>query len=180
MEELLVRDYEKGKRDIIILIDKSGSMTGQSIATAALSTMILTYALEKDNLGVAFFDSNTSVACNLTDREKDMQLLLETILGLKAQGGTMIGRALDWANDQFNKSKSKEQGLFVVTDSQIADIDHKLDLLQKLVERNVKVTFLMTKEQVNKTVLTKIGITTVFMNSWDELVPKLASILENR
>lgn len=120
VDDLIVRKAVTGRRCVIFLIDISGSMNGKPLASAAMATVMLLYAFARDELGIALFESNTHVICEI-NKPVDIDEIADQILDLTARGGTQMQAALGWAEKQFVKSKSEDKMFVMMTDAMIGD-----------------------------------------------------------
>lgn len=121
VDDMIARKTVSGRRTVTFLIDTSGSMHGAPLAGAVLATSMLLHAFSRDELGVAIFESNTHVMCEV-DTKVDIDTLMDTVLDLEAGGGTQMQRALAWAEEQFVRSSSSDRMLIMVTDAMIGDL----------------------------------------------------------
>ena len=120
VNDFIVRKEVTGRRCVIFLVDISGSMTGQPLASASLATAMLLMAFARDELGVALFESNTHVICEI-DEDIELDEVIDEILDLSARGGTQMGAAIRWADGQFIKSRSQDKMFVMVTDAMLGD-----------------------------------------------------------
>ncbi len=119
-DDFVVRKTVNGRRCVIFLIDISGSMSGRALASASLATAMLLTAFSKDEIGVALFESNTHVICEVNE-DIEIDVLIDEILELTARGGTQMSRAVLWAREQLEDSQSADKMFIMLTDAMIAD-----------------------------------------------------------
>jgi len=97
-----VRRYEEGttgrKRKYVVVIDKSGSMSGEKIEWAKAVALSLLLRSDTDDVKVIFFDY---APYESIDFSKNLVEALRKITTVKANGGTSIDAALKKA-DEFN------------------------------------------------------------------------------
>ena len=101
-KELRVRKYEQGpagrhRRKYIVLIDKSGSMSGDKLYWAKGVALSLLLRPDVDDVKVIFFDDTPYRTIELNRNPKDA---ITRLVSVKAEGGTSIDRALE-AADQY-------------------------------------------------------------------------------
>ncbi len=129
-------------RDIVFIIDTSGSMQGSSIAEAKAS---LQFALESlspsDRFNLIEFNSSYSTLFNKTQMasERNIQKASQWVANLQANGGTEMHNALSEAFKQFEDSSSLKQIVFI-TDGAIGNESN----LFKLIENKISDTRLFT------------------------------------
>lgn len=133
-------------RDVIFVLDRSGSMAGSKMVSAARSCAILMSTLgPKDRFAINAFDNEcqwymdsptqhlVSVGkffeANLAAVEKGVDFLK----AVTARGGTELGRALVQSLDliQSSKKKGRVPVIVVLTDGQIGNESQLFNLVQK-------------------------------------------------
>jgi uncharacterized protein YegL len=89
--------------DVMLVIDRSGSMSGQKIADAKLAaiTFVNRMDLTVDQVGVASFSSSATLNHQLG---QSAVTVIQAISGLNAEGGTDIASGLEVAEDEILKS----------------------------------------------------------------------------
>ncbi len=114
--DLMVYDAKSGQATFLVLIDISGSMSGQELATCAISVVMLLGKLVSNEIAIALFESDTHVVKTF-DHAADLDQVADTLLDLQAEGGTCVDAALHWAIEQFESHSSAEnQTLFLLSD----------------------------------------------------------------
>ena len=141
-EDFLVRDYDKSKRDIVILLDISGSMIGYKLLYMAITAVILLKMFKNDRVALAFFESNTYEVKRINEPYYDFDKLVDLVLGLYAFGGTCASRALLWAEEQLSLYDAKEKLLIVLSDLAFFDLYESLYVINRLSKR-VKMIFIV-------------------------------------
>jgi Ca-activated chloride channel family protein len=116
-------------REVVFLLDRSGSMEGWKIVAArrALARMVDTL-LDHDRFAVLAFDSTTEHAphakdCLLPATNRERWRMLEWLGKIEARGGTELAPALEWGLKFFSRSPSHERILVIVTDGQVSGED---------------------------------------------------------
>ncbi len=133
-DDFIVRKEVTGRRCVVFLVDISGSMNGQPLAAASIACAMLLMAFCRDELGVALFESDTHVICEI-DQDIDIDKVVDEILDLEARGGTQMQAALQWAEDQFLLSKSQDKMFVMVTDAMIGDFDRSKEHLRNIADQ---------------------------------------------
>jgi uncharacterized protein YegL len=89
--------------DVMLVIDRSGSMSGQKIADAKVAaiTFVNRMDLSMDQIGVASFSSFATLNHQLS---QSAVTVIQAISGLNAEGGTDIASGLEVAGDEILKS----------------------------------------------------------------------------
>ena len=145
-DDIMVRDTEKGRRAVVFLHDISGSMSGEKLSMTGLAHAMLIYALRKDEIATALFESNTHIVKDL-EKELDIEKLADTILDLKARGGTRVIPALKWSYETFEKTNAREKYLLVFSDSAFFENERKVvEELRKISGQDVKIFFFLPRK----------------------------------
>ncbi|MFX1281249.1 MAG: VWA domain-containing protein [Promethearchaeota archaeon] len=183
-EDFFVFETAKGLRSACFELDISGSMTGDKLAYMAICVTMLCYGLRKDELGIAFFESNTHVLKEL-DQKIDLEKLADGLLSVTARGGTKIQSALEWANKQFkDHSYSREKLNVLFTDAEIFDLQ---DALQEFrIMRSLGVDFILVcpeasynLKEANKMVKI-VGGQMLTIKDWNEFPKLISEIIKSR
>ncbi len=111
-------DEEQQSVALALVLDRSGSMTGQKLtlckSAAAATAEILT---RKDSLGVYAFDSAAQIVAPMAP-VTDLATLQSQISSLSAGGGTHLRPALDLARADLAKTPAKIKHVIALTDGQ--------------------------------------------------------------
>ena len=105
-EDILVRERLRTRRSIVLLVDVSGSMKGERIATAAATV---------GALAVVAFWSDAAVVLPLGDPVKPMELL-DRILRIPARGLTNVAVPLEVAAEQLARVPAREARVILLSD----------------------------------------------------------------
>jgi Mg-chelatase subunit ChlD len=97
-DDIVVRERVRTRRTVVLAVDISGSMGGERVRTAAASVGALAAELQRDDLGVVAFWSDAAVLAR-PGRPVEVNRLLDTLLGLPAQGLTNLAFPLTVARD---------------------------------------------------------------------------------
>jgi len=135
-DDLLVADTQQGRVSICFLLDISGSMSGEKLAGCSIATLVLIGKLKTEEVAIALFESNTHVL-KAMDEKKELDIIADELLDLRARGGTQVGQALKWANSQLEDSDSEKKICFLLTDCMFAERNIK-KLLEPLVDNKVQ------------------------------------------
>lgn len=136
-DDFLVTETTHGRRAVCIALDASGSMQGEKLAYLAICTTMLVYAMQRDELALCFFESNTHVVKDLHE-EVDIEEIADDLLTLQAMGGTMVSKALQWASKNFKESTAQDKLCVTFTDGEIFDLEESLPHLRALRAQGVR------------------------------------------
>ena len=140
-DDFFVFETAKGLRSACFELDISGSMSGDKLAYMSICITMLCYGLRKDELAITFFESNTHVLKEMTQKI-DLEKLADELLSIKAQGGTRIQNALEWARKQFKEAAQSREKLNVLfTDAEIFDLREAIEELR--IFRSLGIDFIL-------------------------------------
>ncbi len=177
-DDFLVMKTTQGLRNIVMELDISGSMAGEKLAQMALCASMLLYAFKPEEIALCFFESDTHILKNLNDKV-ELDEVADELLDIKAEGGTCISAALEWANLQFTKNSRTKYKLNVLfTDADVFDLENSLKELEKMKDKDVK--FVMVVPQFDyssvmaKKMVNEVNGTLLTLDQWKNF-PKLIS-----
>jgi uncharacterized protein YegL len=86
--------------DVMLVIDRSGSMQGEKInsAKASAKTFVDQLNMSRDRVGLASFADEASLDCSLTNNNASIKLKIDS---LNANGATNIGGGISKSNEEF-------------------------------------------------------------------------------
>lgn len=179
--DLLVKTTEAGRRAVVMLLDKSGSMAGEKLSQMAIAAAMVLFTLKANEVGIAFFESNTYVVKDIL-AETDLERAVSEILELRAEGGTMLSEAIQWAiNDQLLENSSRERILMIFTDSEVFDHDQVIPWLTLAYHEGIHVFFIVPAfnysiqglESLKEAAKARV----IALNDWQQLPRIIADIL---
>jgi len=182
--DFFVYETAKGLRSACFELDISGSMSGDKLASMSIAVTMLVYAMRKDNLAITFFESDTHVLKEMTEKV-DLEEIADELLTIQALGGTRVQRALEWAKRQFKeKSETREKLNVLFTDAEIFDLKEAVEELRIL--RSMGIDFILVVpeqnfnlEDANKMV--KIaGGQLLTIDKWEKFPDLISDILKSR
>lgn len=183
-DDFYVYETAKGLRTTCFELDISGSMTGDKLAYMSICVTMLCYGMRKDELGIAFFESNTHVLKGL-DEKKDLEKLADELLSVTARGGTRIQSAVEWANKQFKEhSNSREKLNVLFTDAELFDIKEALVEFRKM--RSLGVDFILVCPEASynlkeaKKIVKVAGGQLLTIKDWNEFPKLISEIIKSR
>ncbi|MHA1340464.1 MAG: vWA domain-containing protein [Promethearchaeota archaeon] len=113
------------KKYLVLILDTSGSMFGEALLNAALTTSILSYVMKKQKYAVILFNENVLFLKHINE-EVDVKKLINDILEAQATGFTDIENALKYGLeelDKINAPKQQKIGI-LITDGNYLRGDH--------------------------------------------------------
>ena len=183
-DDFFVFETAKGLRTACFELDVSGSMTGEKLAYMSICVTMLCYGMRKDELGIAFFESDTHVLKDL-NQKIDLEKLADDLLSVSARGGTKMQSALEWANKQFKEhSYSREKLNILFTDAEIYDLQEAIKEFR--VMRSLGVDFILVcpetsynLKEANKMVKVAGG-QLLTIKDWNEFPKLISEIIKSR
>jgi len=104
------------KRNVVLMLDTSGSMFGDLLLNAALTTSVLSYAMEKDFTSVILFNSEAYVLKKIKEK-RVTTVLIDQILESEAVGFTNIAKGLHYGLKELHKIRGNRRKVgIVITD----------------------------------------------------------------
>ena len=117
IDELMATQWERPHTAICLLIDRSGSMNGERLASAALAAAVCAWRAPKDFAVVAF--SSRAVEMKGLGVSRPPEDLVSEVLSLQGRGTTDVRMALRAANNQLRGSRAKRQIVILLSDSEV-------------------------------------------------------------
>ncbi len=114
VERLRVRSWVKPETALCLLVDRSGSMGGKPLATAAVAAAAVATRSPKD-YSVLAFGKNVVVAKGQTT-PKPSDLVVTDLLSLRGYGTTDLAGALHAAADQLSRSRAGRKVTVLLSD----------------------------------------------------------------
>lgn len=105
------------KRSVVLMLDTSGSMFGNLLLNAALTTSVLSYAMSKDFTSIVLFNSESLVIKEIRNEREKVTDLIDKILESEAMGFTNITKALHTGLKELKKISGNQRKIgILITD----------------------------------------------------------------
>jgi len=183
-DDFFVYETAKGLRSLCFELDISGSMTGEKLAYMAICVTMLVYGMRKDEIAIAFFESDTHVLKELS-KKVDLEKLADELLSVSAKGGTRLQSALEWAKKQFKeKSSSREKLNVLFTDAEIFDLQQSIETLR--VFRSLGIDFILVCPESSfnlkeaKKMVKIAGGQLLTIKDWNDFPKLISDIIKSR
>lgn len=139
----LVSRFEKEKEQpslaMVLVIDKSGSMTGLPIELARQAAKAAVELLgSRDSIAVVGFDHEPQVICEMTSAT-DVDSVQAAIDSLAAGGGTFMYPAMVAAKEMLEATPAKIRHMICLSDGQTQPADHE-SLAEELADEGITVS----------------------------------------
>lgn len=175
---------EKPGRDVVFVLDRSGSMNGWKYTAAQRGVARLIDSLqERDRFGVILFDDQqlffvdpvrksgmdsyrelAMVGARLVSAtDKNRFAAIKWLNNIKVNGGTEMAPAIEMALDMvaFDSQPHSKASIVLITDGQITGEDYVLSRLNGIAaERRPRIYTLGVDRAVNASVLRRLSVTT--------------------
>lgn len=114
LEELMVRAWTTPDTAICLLVDRSGSMGGEPLATSAVTAASVAWR-SPDDYSVLSFGKEV-VAAKSQDAHKSSESVVDAVLALRGFGTTDVAGALAAARDQLGRSPASRKITILLSD----------------------------------------------------------------
>jgi Mg-chelatase subunit ChlD len=114
-EDVLVRERISRRRSVVLLVDVSGSMRGERVATAAATLAGAATQLRGDELAVVAFWSDAAVLLRLGAPVQPLRLV-DALLRLPAEGLTNVALPLEVALGQLGRRTAVDARAVLLSD----------------------------------------------------------------
>lgn len=115
LDDLTVRAWERPDTAVCLLVDRSGSMRGDRLASAAVAAAAVAYRHPDDCSVVMFAD--TAVVLVAQDERRDADEVVTDLLRLRGHGVTDLGLALRTAAAQLARSPARRRVTILLSDA---------------------------------------------------------------
>lgn len=133
------KEKEKPSLAMVLVIDKSGSMTGMPIALARQAAKAAVELLgTRDTIGVVGFDGQPQVICEMTSAAS-RDAVQASIDSLEAGGGTYMYPAMVAAKEMLETTPAKIRHMICLSDGQTQPADHE-SLVEEMAESGITVS----------------------------------------
>ncbi len=113
-DDLRVRSWSTPGTAICLLVDRSGSMTGRPLATAAVTSAAVAWR-SPDDYSVLSFGKDV-VAAKSQDVAKSNEGVIDAVLALRGFGVTDVAGALRAASEQLDRSRAARKITVLLSD----------------------------------------------------------------
>ncbi|WP_340538526.1 vWA domain-containing protein [Nocardioides sp. GXZ039] len=122
LDELSATTWQRPATALCLLIDRSGSMDGPRLATAAMAAAACALrAVESGGeLAVVAFDRRAEVVVPLA-APRGVHRVVERVLGLRGHGMTSLDAALRAARDQLAGARARRRITILLSDCRVTD-----------------------------------------------------------
>lgn len=114
MRDLTLRHWTKPMTAIALVVDRSGSMSGRRLATAAVAAAACAYRAPKDWSVVVFADQ--ILVLKSQQSTQTPSTVVNSLLRLRGRGTTDIAGALTAASNQLARSQAKRRVVILLSD----------------------------------------------------------------
>jgi Mg-chelatase subunit ChlD len=113
-DDLRVRSWSTPGTGICLLVDRSGSMTGRPLATAAVAASAVAWRSPEDYSVLSF--GKDVIAAKSQDRTRPVEQVVDAVLALRGFGTTDLAGALRSAGEQLARSPAGRRITVLLSD----------------------------------------------------------------
>ncbi|RLE21353.1 MAG: hypothetical protein DRJ50_09335, partial [Actinobacteria bacterium] len=113
-DDLRIRAWSTPGTAICLMVDRSGSMTGRPLATAAVAAAAVAWR-SPDDYSVLSFGKDV-IAAKSQDAPKSNERVIDSVLALRGFGTTDVAGALTAAADQLSRSRAGRKVAILLSD----------------------------------------------------------------
>lgn len=117
IDELRATHWQRPGTAVCLLVDRSGSMDGQRLASAALAAAVCSWRAPAEFAVVAFGDK--AIAIKELRQAKAPELVVAEVLALRGHGTTDVGLALRAAQRQLAPSSATRKLTVLLSDAEV-------------------------------------------------------------
>lgn len=114
LDELLVTDWAKPEIALCLVVDRSGSMNGPRLTTAAVAAAACASLAPRENSVIAFA-AQVDVLKSMSERREASETVA-AILSLRGHGTTALAAALVEANSQLTRASARRKVTLLLSD----------------------------------------------------------------
>ena len=114
-DDIVVRERQRTRRSVVLLVDVSGSMKGERVRTAAATVGALAGELHRDQLAVVAFWSDAAVLVRLGEPASPLRVL-DLLLRVPARGLTNLAFPLQVAARQLAPVPRRDARVLLLSD----------------------------------------------------------------
>lgn len=115
--ELHVTTWRRPRTALCLLVDRSGSMHGPKLATAAITAAAASLAKSTDTCVIAFSDD--AIVLRDWDSDRSPGAVMDDLLSLRGSGTTNLAGALAAARDLLRSSRAGRKVTLVLSDCRV-------------------------------------------------------------
>ena len=145
------------KGALILVIDRSGSMTGEKVEICKIAAAAAVRLLSRrDMVGIVAFHGSSDWLVPLGPAE-DKDTIAQMIRNIGAGGGTVMGPAMIMARDALRTAEAAVKHVILLTDGQTSDRDICAGLAQSMDDSEITVSTVAVGPQADTDLLFEIS-----------------------
>ena len=130
--DLRVRHWTRPESAVALVVDRSGSMSGRRLATAAVAASACAYRTPQDWSAMVF--SDRVIVLRSQDDTRATPEVVDDLLRLRGRGTTDLAGALRAAARQLDRSRAKRRVTILMSDCRPTTGDDPVDVARRLDE----------------------------------------------
>ena len=135
IDELTTMGWQKPHTAICLLVDRSGSMNGERLASAALAAAVCSWRAPAEFSVMAFGERVISI--KELNEQKSPELVVAQVLALRGHGTTDVALALRAAQLQLMSSRAARKLTILLSDAEVTAGGDPIDIAKSLDELTI-------------------------------------------
>ena len=135
IDELTTTGWQKPHTAICLLVDRSGSMNGERLASAALAAAVCSWRAPAEFSVMAFGERVISI--KELNEQKSPELVVAQVLALRGHGTTDVALALRAAQLQLMSSRAARKLTILLSDAEVTAGGDPIDIAKSLDELTI-------------------------------------------
>ncbi|MDH3754915.1 MAG: VWA domain-containing protein [Acidimicrobiia bacterium] len=135
LDRLVASSWVRSEHALALVIDRSGSMSGDRLVAAALATAVMACRAPQDYSIIAM--ARDAIVVKAQDRDRDIEAVIDDVLALRGHGTTNVELGLQAAAAQLERSRSSRRIAVLLSDGNVTAGGDPADAARRLDELHV-------------------------------------------
>jgi MoxR-like ATPase len=116
-EDIVIERRVEQRRQVVLMVDTSGSMAGQNMALAAVAAAVLALKMHPGDLGIVTFNAEARDIVRIGE-QPPVREIVRRLLDRPCAGPTNIAAGLESGADQLNLGRDPRRSAVLISDGQ--------------------------------------------------------------